>query len=121
LDHTLEVEPKRAIRPKGKLTVVEHAIANSTQDRQGTRHRYPGDVAQPRRRSDRIEMLFAAVHKSLVGTFRTSRHVRSSIAIGEKADVERTPVLVAIDPERTFAVLKALLSNPVCSPIKESV
>jgi hypothetical protein len=29
LDHTLEVEPKRAIRPKGKFTVVEHAIANS--------------------------------------------------------------------------------------------
>ena len=31
MDHALEVEPKRAIRPKGKFTVVEHAIANSTQ------------------------------------------------------------------------------------------
>jgi hypothetical protein len=29
LDHTLEVEPNRAIRPKGKFAVVEHAIANS--------------------------------------------------------------------------------------------
>jgi hypothetical protein len=52
LDHTLEAEPKRAIRPKGKFTVVENAIFNFTQDCQGTRHRYPGDVAQPRRRSD---------------------------------------------------------------------
>ena len=42
LDHTLAVEPNRAIRPKGKFTVVEHAIANSSQDRQGPRHRYPG-------------------------------------------------------------------------------
>jgi hypothetical protein len=33
LDHTLAVEPNRAIRPKGQFTVVEHAIANSTQDR----------------------------------------------------------------------------------------
>jgi hypothetical protein len=44
LDHTLEFEPKRAIRPKGKLTVVEHAIVNSIQDRQGIRHRYPATL-----------------------------------------------------------------------------
>jgi hypothetical protein len=35
LGHTLEVEPKRAIRPKGKFTVVEHAIVSATHDRQG--------------------------------------------------------------------------------------
>ena len=34
MGHTLEVEPKRAIRPKGKFKVVEHAIVNSIQDRQ---------------------------------------------------------------------------------------
>jgi len=50
LDRSLAVEPKRAIRPKGNFTVVERAIANSTQDRQSTRQRYPGDVARPRRR-----------------------------------------------------------------------
>jgi hypothetical protein len=28
-------------------------------------------------------------------------------------------VTSVVDPERTFAALKALLSNPVCSPIKK--
>jgi hypothetical protein len=34
--------------------------------------------------------LFAAVHESASGTNRTSSDVRSSVAIGGKADVART-------------------------------
>src|SRR5258706_9898667 len=50
----------------------------------------PRGVGCSRRRGDRIEMRFAAVHESLVGTFETSRDVRSLVAIGGKAEVTRT-------------------------------
>ena len=39
---------------------------------------------------------FAAVHESLVGTFETSRDVRSSVPIRGKADVARTVVRLRI-------------------------
>jgi hypothetical protein len=44
-------------------------------------------AARPSRRGDRITMPFAAVHESPVGTNRTSSDVRSSVAIGRKADM----------------------------------
>ena len=34
------------------------------------------------------------------GTFETCRHVRSSVALGGKADIAGTIAFVAIDPER---------------------
>ncbi len=37
-----------------------------------------------------IRVLFAAAHESVVGTFETCRDVRSSVAIGEIADMART-------------------------------
>jgi hypothetical protein len=47
-------------------------------------------------------MLFAAMHESLIGTNRTSGDVRSSVAIGRKADVPGKAYLVAIDPYETW-------------------
>ncbi|MGX9425245.1 MULTISPECIES: hypothetical protein [Bradyrhizobium] len=82
MDHTLEVEPKRAIPPKGEFTVVEHAIATPLKTAKAFGHRYPGDVAQSRQQSDRIEMLLAAVHKSLVGPSRHFAAQRYLVGIG---------------------------------------
>ena len=56
-----------------------------------TRPRNASGIGCPRRRDDRIEMLFAAVHESLAGTNRASSDVRSPVAIGWKADVGGTP------------------------------
>ena len=39
------------------------------QNRQDDRPHNPSDIARPRRRGDRIGMLFAAVHESVIGTF----------------------------------------------------
>jgi len=44
-------------------------------------------ATRPRRRGDRIAALFAAVHESPCGTFRTSRDVRLESAMRAKADI----------------------------------
>jgi hypothetical protein len=35
---------------------------------------------------------------SALGTFETSRDIRSSVAIGGKADISQIPISVAFDP-----------------------
>jgi hypothetical protein len=45
---------------------------------------------------------------SVHGTFRECRDVRCVVASGVRADMTRTPILVAIDPNRTSAHIKHL-------------
>ena len=62
-------------------------------------------------------MQFAALHESLVGTFRTFRHVRWTVAMRGKADVlcsaRAFPLLTHIDHSPAFHVAVA---NPVLAP-----
>jgi hypothetical protein len=50
----------------------------------------PADAARPRRRGDRIEAVFAAVHESGFGPSPTWCDVRDLVAIEVKAEVTRT-------------------------------
>ena len=47
---------------------TKYELVDQPQDRQGARPRRAADAARPRRRGDRIVVLFAAVHMSLPGT-----------------------------------------------------
>lgn len=47
-------------------------------------------AARPRRRGNRITMLFAAAHESEDGTTRTRNHVRDPVAIRGSTDMPQT-------------------------------
>ena len=66
------------------------------QDRQGPRPRTARDPAWTRRQGDRIEMPFAAVHESLVGTKRTSKDYRRMSAVEGRADIEPSRLEVCV-------------------------
>src|SRR5262245_19248023 len=59
-------------------------------DRQGPRHYIAAAIARPRRRDDRVEVLFAAAHESAIGTRRTYRNVRCLSAFWGEADKQRS-------------------------------
>ena len=69
---------------------ILHGSAKTThvvRDCKGARHQRPQHANRARRRGDRIEMLFAAVHESAFGTKRTTHpHPRLS-AFGATADI----------------------------------
>src|ERR1700737_4991684 len=63
----------------------------------------------PDSRRHQLWAIAPAVHESVCGTFRTSRHVRSSVAIGGKADVARTP---RFGGEGPLADIETITGNP---------
>ena len=54
-----------------------------------------------RRRSDRITILFAALHESAIGPKRTSPYVAFDVAIGVKQTCQFALHMSAFDPKRT--------------------
>jgi hypothetical protein len=64
-------------------------IRHQLEDGQSNRTDDPAIFLGPLRRGDRIATLFAAVHESADGTFRTSRGVRLESGMRTKADVRR--------------------------------
>ena len=69
-----------ALRPNGIVVfTLEQAVRERAGAAAGARHR---------RRGDRIGVLFAAVHMSLLGTTRTSEDVRVESAKRSKSDID---------------------------------
>jgi hypothetical protein len=77
-------------------------LAINLKDRQGTGPRRAPDLARPRRRGDRITVVFAAVREAGNGTQRrfvaVQHNARSGRRSGRSADAAGTAVP---DPERT--------------------
>ena len=92
-----------------------NSTGHQSQDCQGARLHHAALAARPRRRGDRIETLFAAVHRSLMahsGQFSSARLCR---LLGVRADIGRfwsAHSSVSNDPTRTTTGLPPPL--PVC-------
>ena len=71
---------------------VAHPVraCNQPQDRQGARPGSPAEPARPRRRGDRINCNFAALHMSLLGTKLPCRRRRPMSEVGGRTDSTRT-------------------------------
>jgi hypothetical protein len=67
-----------------RLRAMNDALAGmfTAIDRQSARPHHPAHATHPRRRGDRIAMLFAAVHWSLLAQSGHSRHCNNLSAIG---------------------------------------
>jgi ABC transporter substrate binding protein len=86
-------------RPRGQDSAWSEARRNpdraanqvrsrhQSDDCQGARTRCTARAAQPRQRSDRMRLVFAAMHESGSGTKRTSYSCRRMSAFGGKADI----------------------------------
>src|SRR5258705_1734492 len=79
-----DIQGCEACRPAGRAA---HQTGDQFEDRKGAWRRSADIAAAARRRGDRIELSFAAVPESLVGTFRTWRDVRLESVNRLKADM----------------------------------
>jgi ABC transporter substrate binding protein len=77
---------REACRPAGAAGNQSRDVYQP-EDRQGARRQRPQHANRSRRWSDRIAMLFAAVHESAIGPKQTSVFASHMSAIGGKADI----------------------------------
>src|SRR5262245_40085281 len=93
-----DVHPHEPVRHP-RRTADQIRSRHQSNHREGARHRGAADAARPRRRGDRMKMLFAAVHESASGT---SRRITVSARVRTLSDVKRTLLArrARVDPKR---------------------
>ena len=88
-DYIVKILPgEKAADLPVQLPVKIELVVN-LKNSESARHHCSRIAARPRRRSDRIAMLFAAVHMSLPGPKRHFAASKNNVAIGVTTDIDR--------------------------------